>query len=166
MYYPTHSNTSSKGGTMPLPKVAIIAWSVLVNEPLWVYSAIREAFIQNDVEPPLWEVFITEIKRTGVRDFCRDHGIRENTGWKTSVMIYEEYLMAHRDEVDLRDGAREILAFCHRGCMKTAIIGGPSADEISCGLRRFNLAHLVNHVDGYTPHRAARRYTLAMRPKG
>jgi beta-phosphoglucomutase-like phosphatase (HAD superfamily) len=137
---------------MPLPKIAIFALGGLVHYPAQCYRATLAIFARYNVEPPPWETYIKEIKPKGVRGFFRDCGIADPINGETPVAIYEEYLITHRRQLELRENAKKALTFCHSNGMKTAIIGGVFSHETFYEIKRHGLARSIDHVEGFSLH--------------
>ncbi len=141
---------------MPLPKAVICNWdgTLVANSLDHAYQAMRATFEYYEVEPPTLAVFLAEIS-ISFSAFCRNHGIPKRANWLQPYVIYEQYFLEHLDDLELRDGAREALAYCHDLRIMTALVSGTPPEKMFHNIKRMSIATLIDHVEagGYNSNR-------------
>jgi len=136
---------------MPSPRIVMLNWDgTLVDSLPWTYQAACAVFLHFNREPPTFEIYRAEILKLRPAGFFQKYGVPETALWPTPQVIYETYLLKHLDDLNLRDGAREVLGFCKDRRIRVAIVNCLVPGELLYTLERLGIGHLIDHVQAYS----------------
>jgi phosphoglycolate phosphatase-like HAD superfamily hydrolase len=117
----------------------------LADSVRWSYRGVCAIFRHWGVAPPSCDIFFEKVTSDIISVYHR-HGIPKNVTREELNAVWNKHLQENLDGFMLREGARDVLQFCHQNGMKTAIVSANTEAVITRGIERFGIGLLIDHV--------------------
>lgn len=130
-------------------KLAVFDWDgTLVDSVALAYEATACLFAKFDLAPPPYEAYLAaNLSSPGaILAFYHAHDIPVSASETEMRKTWERHSIEHYVELQMREGALDLLRLCREMGMNTAIVSSNAQSVISTGLDQFSLSGLIDHV--------------------